>query len=54
MFGERDPTGRHVFECALYGWILCRRAIFGLGLSVDTYPPAVTYKANAARMSPFQ
>jgi hypothetical protein len=36
LFGERDPTGRHVFECALYGRVLClRRAVFGLGCSLS-------------------
>lgn len=29
LLGEYEPTGRHLFECALYGQVLClRRAIF--------------------------
>ena len=32
LFGEYGPKGRLVFECDLYGRILClRRAIFGVG-----------------------
>jgi len=41
LLGEYEPTGRYLFECALYGQVPClRRALFGVvrSLSVHVRP----------------
>jgi hypothetical protein len=55
LFGERDPAGRHVFECGFLmdGSFACVARSLGL-LFVDTCPPVATYKANTGQTSPFQ
>jgi hypothetical protein len=54
LFGERDPAGRHVFECGFLmdGSFACVARSLGL-LFVDTCPPVATYKANTGQTSPF-
>jgi hypothetical protein len=49
LFSERNPTGRHVFECRSLstGSSLAPRDLWPRLLSVDIYPPGATYKANA-------
>jgi hypothetical protein len=53
LFGKRDPTGRHVFECAT-GLVPAPRGLWPRPLSVDTCPHVATYKANTGQTTPFR